>query len=318
MYILAPSLLAADFTILGEQIKETQECGAEYLHIDVMDGVFVPSISFGMPLISSIRGASRQFFDVHLMIVDPIRYIKEFAECGADGITFHLEAVENVDAVIDKIHEHHLKAGISIKPGTPVEAVYPYLSKVEMILIMSEEKEIREEVTENTEMAENKESVEETVETIDPCEVLKKENEELKAQVGELKNAYAKAYADTENMKKRLEKDFETRSRYQMASFAKELLPVLDNCERALAQATTDDAYRKGVEMIYSQLQNALIKEEITEIEALNQPFDGNWHQALMSEEKEGIESGIVIEVLQKGYKIKDRILRPAMVKVSA
>ena len=183
---------------------------------------------------------------------------------------------------------------------------------------MSEEKEIREEVTENTEMAENKESVEETVETIDPCEVLKKENEELKAQVGELKNAYAKAYADTENMKKRLEKDFETRSRYQMASFAKELLPVLDNCERALAQATTDDAYRKGVEMIYSQLQNALIKEEITEIEALNQPFDGNWHQALMSEEKEGIESGIVIEVLQKGYKIKDRILRPAMVKGSA
>ena len=115
-----------------------------------------------------------------------------------------------------------------------------------------------------------------------------------------------------------MEKDFETRSRYQMASFAKELLPVLDNCERALAQATTDDAYRKGVEMIYSQLQNALIKEEITEIEALNQPFDGNWHQALMSEEKEGIESGIVIEVLQKGYKIKDRILRPAMVKVSA
>ena len=180
---------------------------------------------------------------------------------------------------------------------------------------MSEEKEIREEVSENTE---NTETVEEKAEETDPCEALKKENMELQTKVDELKNAYAKAYADTENMKKRLEKDFETRSRYQMASFAKELLPVLDNCERALAQATTDDAYRKGVEMIYSQLQNALIKEEITEIEALNQPFDGNWHQALMSEEKEGIESGIVIEVLQKGYKIKDRILRPAMVKVSA
>ena len=180
---------------------------------------------------------------------------------------------------------------------------------------MSEEKEIREEVSENTE---NTETVEEKAEETDPCEALKKENMELQTKVDELKNAYAKAYADTENMKKRLEKDFETRSRYQMASFAKELLPVLDNCERALAQATTDDAYRKGVEMIYSQLQNALIKEEITEIEALNQPFDGNWHQALMSEEKEGVESGIVIEVLQKGYKIKDRILRPAMVKVSA
>ena len=183
---------------------------------------------------------------------------------------------------------------------------------------MSEEKEIREEVSENTENTENTETVEEKAEETDPCEALKKENMELQTKVDELKNAYAKAYADTENMKKRLEKDFETRSRYQMASFAKELLPVMDNCERALAQATTDEAYRKGVEMIYSQLQNALAKEEITEIEALNQPFDGNWHQALMSEEKEGIESGIVIEVLQKGYKIKERILRPAMVKVSA
>lgn len=180
---------------------------------------------------------------------------------------------------------------------------------------MSEEKEIREEVSENTE---NTETVEEKAEETDSCEALKKENMELQTKVDELKNAYAKAYADTENMKKRLEKDFETRSRYQMASFAKELLPVMDNCERALAQATTDEAYRKGVEMIYSQLQNALAKEEITEIEALNQPFDGNWHQALMSEEKEDVESGIVIEVLQKGYKIKERILRPAMVKVSA
>ncbi len=139
MYILAPSLLAADFNILGKQIKETQECGAEYLHIDVMDGVFVPSISFGMPLIRSVRETSKQFFDVHLMIVDPIRYIKEFAECGADGITFHLEAAGNAEAVIDKIHEYGLKAGISIKPGTPVEAVYPYLTKVEMVLIMSVE-----------------------------------------------------------------------------------------------------------------------------------------------------------------------------------
>ena len=89
MYILAPSLLAADFTKLGEQIKETERCGAQFLHIDVMDGIFVPSISFGMPLIESIRPATKQFFDVHLMIVEPERYIQEFVDCGADGITFH-------------------------------------------------------------------------------------------------------------------------------------------------------------------------------------------------------------------------------------
>lgn len=139
MHILAPSLLAADFTKLGEQIRETERCGAQYLHIDVMDGIFVPSISFGMPLIESIRSCTKQFFDVHLMIVEPERYIKEFADCGADGITFHLEAAKNPQQVIDLIHSVGLQAGISIKPGTPLEEVYPYLSKVEMVLIMSVE-----------------------------------------------------------------------------------------------------------------------------------------------------------------------------------
>lgn len=139
MYILAPSLLAADFTKLGEQIKETERCGAQFLHIDVMDGIFVPSISFGMPLIESIRPITKQFFDVHLMIVEPERYIQEFVDCGADGITFHLEATKNPQKVIDRIHNAGAKAGISIKPGTALEEVYPYLSKVEMVLIMSVE-----------------------------------------------------------------------------------------------------------------------------------------------------------------------------------
>lgn len=138
-YILAPSLLAADFGILGQQIEKTKKLEVPYLHIDVMDGVFVPSISFGMPVISSIRPITDQFFDVHLMIVDPERYIEEFASIGADGITFHYEATKDPKAVIDLIHKSGAKAGISLKPDTPLEEIYPYFSSVELVLVMSVE-----------------------------------------------------------------------------------------------------------------------------------------------------------------------------------
>lgn len=137
--ILSPSILSADFSILGEQIKQVKESGAEYLHIDVMDGVFVPSISYGMPVIKSIRKCSDIFFDVHLMIQDPIRYIEEFADCGADLINFHLEAADDVVAVIEKIRSCGKKVGLTIKPATPAEAVEPYLELVDMVLVMTVE-----------------------------------------------------------------------------------------------------------------------------------------------------------------------------------
>lgn len=137
--ILSPSILAADFARLGEQMKEADEAGAQYIHIDVMDGVFVPSISFGMPVIKTIRKVTDRVFDVHLMIVEPERYLKEFKECGADSITFHLEATEDADETIAMIRDLGCRVGMSIKPKTPVEAVRKYLNKLDMLLVMTVE-----------------------------------------------------------------------------------------------------------------------------------------------------------------------------------
>ncbi len=139
MNILSPSILSADFGRLGEQIKEVEHAGAQYLHIDVMDGLFVPSISYGMPVIASIRKCSSIFFDVHLMIEKPERYLQEFADSGADLINFHLEATADAEGTIAKIRELNKKVGITIKPGTPAEAVEPYLNKVDMVLVMTVE-----------------------------------------------------------------------------------------------------------------------------------------------------------------------------------
>lgn len=136
-YILAPSILSADFKVLGQEMQKTAENGARYLHFDVMDGMFVPSISFGMPVLASIHNATNQLMDVHLMVQEPIRYIEDFQKAGADLVTIHLEACEDVEATITTIHECGMKVGLSICPETDAKMVLPYLSEVDMILVMS-------------------------------------------------------------------------------------------------------------------------------------------------------------------------------------
>ena len=134
---LAPSILSADFGVLKEQLELIDDAGAQYVHFDVMDGVFVPSISYGMPVLKSIRKYTDRLFDVHLMIVDPERYIKDFAEAGADIITVHAEACKHLDATIDLIKSCGAMAGVAINPATPVSTIKHVLDKVDMVLIMT-------------------------------------------------------------------------------------------------------------------------------------------------------------------------------------
>ena len=137
VYQLAPSILSADFNRLGEQIQRVEKAECRWLRIDIMDGMFVPSISFGMPVVKSIRKESSLYFDVHMMVKDPERYVEEFQSCGADMITVHAEACRDLAETVKKIHETGADAGVAVNPDTPLSAVTDVMDQVEMILIMS-------------------------------------------------------------------------------------------------------------------------------------------------------------------------------------
>ena len=139
MTIISPSILSADFSNLERDIKLVEKAGADWIHVDVMDGHFVPNITIGVPVVNSIRKITNLPLDVHLMIENPEKYVEPFAKAGADIITFHLEASNNINNTIEKIKSYGLKAGLSIKPKTPAEKVFPYLNDADMILVMTVE-----------------------------------------------------------------------------------------------------------------------------------------------------------------------------------
>ena len=136
-YYIAPSILSADFKHLGEDILAVKRCGAKILHFDVMDGMFVPSISFGMPVLKSIRPLTDMFYDAHLMVQDPGRYVKDFADAGADGVTVHAEACLHLDRVLADIHDKGMKAGVALNPATPLSVLDYVYDKADMILLMT-------------------------------------------------------------------------------------------------------------------------------------------------------------------------------------
>lgn len=136
---IAPSLLSCDFAVMGSEIERMERAGADYMHLDVMDGDFVPNLTFGAPVIKAVRGYTNVPFDVHLMISNPLKYIDDFADAGADIITFHIESKSPVKQTIEKIKSRNIKAGLVIKPNTMAEAVFPYLEMLDWVLVMTVE-----------------------------------------------------------------------------------------------------------------------------------------------------------------------------------
>lgn len=137
MYILAPSILSADFAVLGSDVQRAVKAGAGYVHIDVMDGQFVPRISFGDPIVSSLRPVTDAFLDVHLMVEEPIRFVEDYRKAGADGMTVHVEACKDLKATLEAIREAGMRCGVTLNPATPLSEVEPVLPLVDLVLIMS-------------------------------------------------------------------------------------------------------------------------------------------------------------------------------------